>query len=182
MAPKMDNTAANLQDSDIPVVTLAMKRILLPTDGSSTAVEAMNVAMGMAKCFGAEVTAVFVDPSHTMEPMEAMQEEDYEGVHHSKAGLKVALRSGEKNGIVVNPVIKEGGVVANILEVARDIDADMIVIGDTGRTGVRRMVLGSIAEALLREAHIPVLVVEHGSTPYCLDARETAVSSKEIVA
>lgn len=167
----LDNTAANLSDNDIPVVTLDVKNILLPTDGSATAVEAMNVAMGLAKCFGAEVTAVYVDPSHTMDPMERMHEEEAEGVHHSKAGLDVAARSGEKNGIAVNTIVKEGSVVANILEVAREIDADMIVIGDTGRTGVRRMVLGSIAEALLREAHIPVLVVEHGSTPYCLNAR-----------
>lgn len=171
MKTRLDKTAEYLHESEIPVVTFDIKRILLPTDGSATSVEATSVAVGLAKKFGAEVVAVFVDPGRIMEPLEQMMEEEAEVVHHSRAGLTVARISGEKNGVIVTDVIKEGAAAAAILRTAAEYDVDLIVIGDTGRTGVRRMVLGSIAEAVLHESHVPVFVVKHGSTAFSLMQR-----------
>jgi len=171
MTAQLDRTAELLNDDEIRIVTLDFKRILLPTDGSAASLEAMDVAMGMAKRFGAGIIALFVDPSHVMAPMEEMMEEESEGVHRSKAGLAVAGRSGTKNGVNVTEVVKEGAVTAGILETLREYKCDAIVIGSTGRTGVKRLMLGSIAESTLREAHVPVFVVPRGSTPFCISAR-----------
>jgi sugar phosphate isomerase/epimerase len=70
MPSRPDNTAENLRDDEIGVVSYDPTRILIPTDGSATAIEATNVAIGLAKRFGAEVVAVFVDPGHAVEPIE----------------------------------------------------------------------------------------------------------------
>jgi nucleotide-binding universal stress UspA family protein len=54
--------------------------------------------------------------------------------------------------------IRPGAPVRGILQVAADIDADLIVVGTHKRTGVRKFMLGSVAERVLRDAHCPVLV------------------------
>lgn len=167
----LDRTAENLTDADFSEVSLNVSRILVPTDGSATSVEATQVAVGMAKCFGAEIIALFVDPGHTMEPIEAMQEEQSEGVHHSRAGLDVAIKFAEKNGVKCTPIVSEGGVADQILQAAKDHDVQMVVMGSEGRTGFQRFMLGSVAESLVHNAHVPVLVVRHCSTEFCMAPR-----------
>lgn len=171
MGSPIDNTAENLQEWEIPVVTLDVMRILVPVDGSATAVEATHVAVGLAKSLGAELVALFVDQQRAMDPIEALETEQFEGVHHSVAGLKVAETAGLKNGVVVKQLVREGAVGYEIVQAAKDERVDMIVMGSEGRTGIKRMLLGSIAEWVLREADVPVLVVPHCSTQYCLKPR-----------
>jgi nucleotide-binding universal stress UspA family protein len=171
MSSRLDNTAENLKDEEIVAVTYDVKRILLPTDGSATAVEATNVAMGLAKRFGAEVVACFVDPGRVVEPLEEEMIEISEGVHHSIAGLRVARMAADRNGIALKTVISEGAVAHAILATQREEECDMIVIGNTGRTGIQRVMLGSVAEAVVREAQVPVLVIKHCSTPFCAAVR-----------
>ena len=57
---------------------------------------------------------------------------------------------------------------------ARDEECDLIVIGNTGRSGLQRLMLGSVAEAIVREADVPVLVVKHCSTTFCTAVRTDA--------
>jgi nucleotide-binding universal stress UspA family protein len=59
-------------------------------------------------------------------------------------------------------VLAEGDVVHEILHVAREVHADVLVLGTHGRTGVGRLLMGSIAEAVLRRAPCPVLTVRAG--------------------
>jgi nucleotide-binding universal stress UspA family protein len=106
-----------------------------------------------------------------MEPLEAMQEEAAEGVHHTRAGLTVAIKTAEKNEIDVTPVVREGGIADQIVEAAREHDVQMIVIGSEGRTGLKKFMLGSVAEAVVKNAHVPVMVVRHCSTEFCMAPR-----------
>lgn len=174
MVSRLDNTAEHLKDEEIGVVTYDVKRILLATDGSATAIEAMNVAIGMAKRFGASVVAVMVQASHVVDPLEEQMIEQSEGVHHSEAGLRVAERSAEKNGVPLKAVIAEGATAHAILETAKDEGCDLIVIGNTGRRGVQRMMLGSVAESVVHEADVPVLVIKRCSTEFCTAVRTDA--------
>lgn len=167
----LDRTAELLTDEDFTAKELRVERILLPTDGSATAVEATSVAVCMARCFNAEIIALFVDPARTMDPLEALQEEHTEGIHHSRAGLDAAVRIGQVNGIKVTPVIAEGAVGHEIIGAARDHDVQMIIMGSEGRSGLKRFMLGSVAESVLREAHVPVTVVRHCSTEFCMKPR-----------
>lgn len=171
MTSRLDNTAANLADDQIGAVLYSPRRILVPTDGSATAVEATYVAVGIAKTFGSEVVALFVDPSHVVDPIEEEMVEQTEGVHHSSAGLHVAVVSGARNDVTVRTMTAEGATAHAILQVADDEECDLIVIGNTGRRGIQRMVLGSVAEAVVRNADVPVLVVKHCSTAFCTEMR-----------
>jgi nucleotide-binding universal stress UspA family protein len=171
MTSRLDNTAENIKDEEIGVVTYDVKRILVPTDGSATAIEATDVAVAMAKRFGADVVAVFVDPAHLVEPLEEVMIEVSEGVHHSVAGLRVAKRIAEVNGVELKTIVAEGAVAHAILETQREHECDMIVIGHTGRSSIQRMMLGSVAEAVVREAEVPVVVVKHCSTKFCTPVR-----------
>ncbi|HEY5549262.1 MAG TPA: universal stress protein [Coriobacteriia bacterium] len=171
MTSRLDNTAANIADDQIGMVSYSPRRILVPTDGSATAVEATYVAVGLARTFGSEVIALFVDPSHVVDPIEEEMVEQSEGVHHSTAGLHLAAVAGERNGVTVRTLSGEGATAHAILQVAEDEDCDLIVIGNTGRRGMQRMMLGSVAEAVVRDADIPVLVVKHCSTAFCTKMR-----------
>ena len=174
MTSRLDNTAKNLKDDEIAVVTYDVKRILLPADGSATAIEAANVAMGIAKRFGAEVVACFVDSCRVDEPIEEDMIEQTEGVHHSIAGLRVAAEAATKNGVSLKTVVAEGAVAHAILATCEEEGCDMIVIGNTGRTGMQRMMLGSVDEAVVREAQVPVLVIKRCSTRFSMAARTDA--------
>lgn len=168
----VDKPAESLKDSEIGVVTCDVRRILLPTDGSSTALEAMDVAIGMAKRFGAEIVSVFVDPDPASKTDGQQALSDLaSSVPSSRAGVEVAKRAGVKNGVDVSGVFKQGPIVTGIVEAAHDCHCDLIVIGDTGRTGYKRTVLGSVAEAVLHTARVPVLVVKHSSAGHCIMKR-----------
>lgn len=177
MREVLDKTAEDLRDSEIGVVTYDVQRILLPTDGSATALEAMDVAIGIAKRFGAEIVAMFVDaaavkrrPSAGSREAEIGQDGE-PGASSDGSGLAVAAKAGMKNGVTVTQVVERGSVPARIIETARDRNCDLIVIGDTGRSGHRRSALGTVAEAVLQKAQVPVMVVKHCSTDFCISKR-----------
>jgi nucleotide-binding universal stress UspA family protein len=169
---KLDRTAELMTDADIDEVSLHMTRILVPTDGSATAVEATKVAISLAKALGdVEIVALFVGPGRVEDPLEYTEQEMMEGVHHSEAGLDVAVKLGEKNGVRVSTVKREGAVTHEILYVAERYNVQMIVIGSSGRTGFKRLALGSVAHAVMNEAEVPVTVVKHCSTEFCMKPR-----------
>jgi nucleotide-binding universal stress UspA family protein len=65
----------------------------------------------------------------------------------------------------VTTQLRLGGASEEIVRAAAELDADLIVVGTHGRTGVRRMLLGSVAEAIVRKAGCPVLVVRGKDYP-----------------
>jgi len=171
MSQDLDRTAELINDDDLGAVTMSVKRILVPTDGSATAVEATQTAIALAKCLGSEVIALFVAPGHIEDPMQYLEQEQLEGVKHSDAGLRVAQTLGERNGVNVIALTAEGAVGHQILEAVRDHDAGLIVMGSEGRTGFKRAILGSVAESVVRDAAVPVMVVRHCSTQFCIQPR-----------
>lgn len=171
MANTLDRTAELMTAEDITEVNLNVKRILLPTDGSATAVEATKVAISFAKLAGAEVIALFIGPGHIEDPMQYIEQEQLEGVKHSDAGIAVAEQLGAANGVRVTGIKRDGAVGHEIIGAAKEYDASMIVIGSEGRTGLKRLALGSVAESVMKEAEVPVLVVRHCSTEFCMTPR-----------
>lgn len=171
MAHPLDRTAELMSDEDITEVSMSVSKILCPTDGSATAVEATKVAISMAKCFGAEVIALYVEFGNIETPMEYIDTEALEGVKHSAAGLTVAANLGAKNGVKVSCVTAAGAVGHQIIQAANEHGVGMIVIGSEGRTGFKRLALGSVAESVMKESIVPVLIVRHCSTEFCLKPR-----------
>jgi nucleotide-binding universal stress UspA family protein len=73
-------------------------------------------------------------------------------------------------GARVDALVCRGPAANEILRVTREIAADLIIMGTHGRTGIRRLVVGSVAEAVVRGAGVPVLVQKPGaasSAPEC---------------
>jgi len=144
--------------------------IVVPTDFSRPATRALEVAMLMAKQFGASVDLVHVDQTATaMSPGAAadiaaptlpgpLLEEQRQVVRARLQGI--AQRYSEQavpTGADVVP--SQGNEARAIIAAAIDHGADLIIMGTHGRSGLRRLVLGSVAEAVLRHSPIPVLTV-----------------------
>lgn len=133
---------------------LDLKRILVPTDLSDSATDALTYATRFAASTDADLHLVHVttpdtDPDEpTLEAWpptaEAREELDAKGC---------AVETHETRG---------RAAAETILEYARDLDVDLIVMGSHGRRGVRRMVIGSVAEEVLRHARCPVVLVRNG--------------------
>ena len=154
--------AEDISLGDIDEVCLEMDRILLPTDGSEPSVAATEYAVMLAKTFGAVVKAIYVDTGlEALEyPEEVMTEDVYGGIHPSIKGLALAKTLCDRNGVECEVEIVQGGVAKRIVAVAEEWKADVVVLGDTGRTGLKRIALGSVAETVVKGSPIPVLVVK----------------------
>jgi nucleotide-binding universal stress UspA family protein len=154
--------AENVKLGDIQEVCHDIDRILLPTDGSEPSTAATEYAVILAKTFGAKVKAIFVDTGQdALEyPEEVMSEDVYEGIHPSIKGLVLAKTMCERNGVECDAEIVQGGIAKRIVATAEDWQADLIVMGDTGYTGLKRIALGSVAEAVVKGSDIAVMVVK----------------------
>jgi nucleotide-binding universal stress UspA family protein len=154
--------AEDIKFNDIDEVCHQIDRILLPTDGSAPSVAATEFAVILAKTFGATIKAVYVDTGiEALEYPEEIADEDvFEGVHASIKGLAIAKTMCDRNGVKCEVEVLKGGVAKRIVAQADEWEADLIVCGDTGRTGLKRIALGSVAETVVKGSGIPVLVVK----------------------
>ncbi len=139
--------------------------ILVPHDFSETAGHALDLAISLAAALGARLTIVHayeVVSYAYAEGLNLAAETVSEIDRLSRIGLeKLAARARER-GVDVSVALRQGHPWRQIVEVAKESKADMIVMGTRGRTGVARMLMGSVAERVVRTAPCPVLTV-HGS-------------------
>lgn len=143
------------------------QRILVPTDGSSTSDKGLAEAIALARLSGGRIRLV-----HVIDPMSVAIGADGFASYAAEvlpllraAGNKVlagARQLVEEAGVTVDAKLREvlsGRVSDQVLEEAAEWRADLIVIGTHGRRGVRRLMLGSDAEQVLRSSAVPVLLV-----------------------
>jgi nucleotide-binding universal stress UspA family protein len=124
-----------------------MRRILIATDGSQPAAEAVAVGVDLATQQGAPVTFVHVVSAPAALPFD---EDD--------AALAAAVELAAKSGVEAETVVIAGDAADEIVAYADTIDAGLIVVGSCGRGAGKGLLLGSVANAILREARRPVLV------------------------
>ena len=142
------------------------QRILVPVDGSATSERALQEAIKLA-AGKAQLRLV-----HVIEEIYPLDIEGYayidqialqEAVRHTgERVLGQAAEKAQRSGVAAETVLLEagGGRVADVIEgEARNWPADLIVIGTHGRTGLSRLLLGSVAEGVARGASVPVLLV-----------------------
>jgi len=144
------------------------QHILVPVDGSSTSDRALHEAIKLAQQQNARLMLV-----HVLEDIWYFDNENYinyaELVDSMRTGgekmLKEAQEKVQQAGLTVETRLLEakGERIANvIINEAKAYLADLIIIGTHGRSGFSRMLLGSIAEGVVRTAHIPVLLIRGG--------------------
>lgn len=137
------------------------RRILIAVDDSPLAAHAASVGFGLARAVqGTVALMTVVDPSQDCPPESGIPEADLLALAQQDARrllAEIGARSEiQPPPLAFTPVGKPG---ARIVETANDWPADLIVLGSHGRGGVSRLVLGSVAEAVMRHARCPVLVV-----------------------
>ncbi|CAB3288320.1 UspA domain protein [Methanocaldococcus lauensis] len=139
------------------------KKIVVPTDGSDVSIEAAKHAIVIAKKFDAEIYAIYVvDVSPFVGiPAEGTWELISEVLREEgEEALKKIKKMAEDNDVEVHTEMIEGVPAKEIVEYAEKKEADLIVMGTTGKTGLERILLGSVAERVIKNAHCPVLVVK----------------------
>jgi nucleotide-binding universal stress UspA family protein len=132
--------------------------ILHPTDFSEQAGHALTLACALARDYNARVVVLHVaapPPVPYGEGMMLPVPDDY--YDRLREDLN---RMPMPEGVRVERRFVEGDVVSEILRTARDTHADLIVAGTHGRTGLGRLLMGSVAEQLVRQAPCPVMTVK----------------------
>jgi nucleotide-binding universal stress UspA family protein len=144
-----------------------MKQVLIATDGSPSAQEAVEVGLELAKEQGADVTFV-----HVTEPDEfhggrvgTVAMSHSEEVDESEAALKAAAEAAEAAGVSYTLERISGETVPTIVALADTKATDVIVLGSRGRSALATALLGSVSHGVLRHASRPVLVVKSAKTP-----------------
>jgi len=136
------------------------KRILIPTDGSEYTKAAIAKGLELAKLMNAEVTALYVvdQTSFINFPMDSTMVSVYSLLEkEGKEAVEYVKNEGDKIGVKVETVVEEGSPVRKIVDASKN--HDLIVMGTLGRTGISKLLLGSVAERVVRFAACPVFVV-----------------------
>lgn len=140
-------------------MSLSIKRILAAVDFSETSDKAFDYAMSLARVFEAEVVALHVVHDPIVYAPTTGQEWRDEFERTIKEKLDALLNRHSCEGVEVTAVIKQGGAWLEIIEYAKAENCDMIVLGTHGHGPVQHMLMGSVAEKVVRKAKHPVLVV-----------------------
>jgi universal stress protein A len=156
-----------------------IRRILVPLDFSPSSDEALGYARAFAIDFGASIHLLHVVEDRLATspwPNEVYQGSLYglrEGlIKEAEKRLSDCASSVRTNGLRVTVDVVIGAPSHTIVEIANDMDADLIVMGTHGRTGISHLFIGSVAERVVRHAACPVLVV--GNRKAADRAEETA--------
>ena len=141
------------------------KRILLATDGSAASEHAAQLAVELARVHKARLTVLYVvDPYPYLGVGEAnpLGFQAYMSAalqHGAEAHARVMMLCAQEPAVELQTRLAEDVAAATgIVQSARQVEADLIVVGSHGRTGVVRLMLGSVASKVVAESPIPVLV------------------------
>lgn len=135
------------------------KKILIAVDGEAVSTHAAQIGLQLACCVGGEVALVYVvEPALTHAPGIAAEDLIAEARKDGKRIL-TAVQDSVSPLFTAREFIRVGKPAHEILAVAKEWPADVIVAGSHGRHGIPRVLLGSVAEAVMRQADCPVLVI-----------------------
>ena len=139
--------------------------ILVPVDGSAASNHAVEKACSMAQAFKSNVTVVSVidlfafagmgmDAGYgQVEYLKAMTDQAEAAVHDAKIIFDAA-------DVSLSTSVIEGQVIyQNIIDAAKSVNADLIVMGSHGRKGLEKLMMGSVAAQVLAHTHLPVMIV-----------------------
>jgi nucleotide-binding universal stress UspA family protein len=144
-----------------------LKRILVPTDFSKYSEVALNYAAAFCEKFGAELIllhvvqdlGVFLPDMVTGTPPLAPPVDQLTAA--ARAALERTVREQKLDRFKVRLEVREGPPFYEIILLAKEANVDLIIAGTHGRGGLRHVLMGSVAEKVVRKAPCPVLTVRH---------------------
>jgi nucleotide-binding universal stress UspA family protein len=138
---------------------LAIRTILHPTDFSARAKSAFDLGCAVARDYDARLVVLHVKPPPLMGGEVHALITTPEGIDRELQAQLDALQPPEPS-IRVERILKQGDAATQILQTAKEISCEVIVMGTHGRTGLGRLLMGSVAEVVCRKAPCPVLTVK----------------------
>jgi nucleotide-binding universal stress UspA family protein len=135
------------------MVIKLFETIMVPTDGSEFANKAEDVAVEMAKKFNSKIVAVHVIDEKLIYPFETLEEEGH-------TILDRVQEKGRENGVRVDEVLLVGNPSHDMKKISEKLEADIIIIATHGKTGLVKLIMGSVAENVLKSVKIPVLLLK----------------------
>jgi nucleotide-binding universal stress UspA family protein len=141
-----------------------MKNILIATDGSQAAGDALDVAIDIAKQTGSALQVLSVRP-----PLPAgrggagpaiLEVEEREGAQHISEAAAARAREA---GVDAKANVAHGDVVDSIVDAAKMFGTDLLVVGSRGHGALSGAVLGSVSHALVGRSPVPVTIVRHAA-------------------
>lgn len=147
---------------------LAIKNILVPVDFSDGSKRALEYALALGEKLGAQVTVLHVvdypPPYSQVEALTMVAPSEGEVTFdtflrkRAQEDMKAFIAGFEKSGEI--PVQYESGAASDgIARAATELASDLVVMGTHGRTGLKRLMIGSVAERTLRYSPCPVLII-----------------------
>ncbi|MDB6053549.1 MAG: uspa protein [Verrucomicrobiales bacterium] len=164
MAIEKDPESSNDRPKKASRPRLRPKNILVPLDMSPESIKALKYAVPFAEQFGAKLRTLFVVE---LSPLVSITGMDYVGLTISEQEIVkrvmtrlaaiVDLHHTEK--LAIEAEVRTGKPVDEIVRYAAETDTDLIVLSTHGHSGMKRMMLGSVTEKVVRHAPCPVLVL-----------------------
>lgn len=140
-----------------------VKRILIPTDGSDCSLRAAAFGISLAKILGAEIFAIYAVDTIVLEELKRGSEEkdvEKELKEKGECYLNYVVELAEKEGLKAEAILAKGEPYDQIVHNAETKRVDLIVLGNYGRRGTKRILIGSVTERVIEYAPCPVLVVK----------------------
>jgi nucleotide-binding universal stress UspA family protein len=146
---------------------MKLRRILVPTDLSEASLQALDYAIEVGAAFEAQLILLFaIDPSlfiiagqaYAPVPPSLIDEQRRE----ARRMLTAAAERAVARGLRARVLVEQGSPYGVIVDTAKRVRADAIVMSTHGRTGVKRALIGSVAETVIHHAPCPVLTVRPG--------------------
>ena len=140
-------------------MSIEIRKILVAVDFSDTAAKAFDYGLSLARVFEAEVVALHVleDPILYAPTTDQSYRDAFERTIQGK--MEDLLNRHGMEGVQVRTVMRQGAPFMEIIDCAREEQCDVIVMGTLGLGPIKHMLLGSVAEKVVRKAPCPVLVV-----------------------
>ena len=145
---------------------MSYQNILVPIDGSETALSVVKHAVSFAKAFNSKITVVQVMTLDTYVATEYLSDGQsnmlierarkfiQDNIDHAKEQFAT-------EGVSVETRLLEGENIARtIAQATTDLKTDLVILSSHGRTGFQKLIMGSVAQSLLTELQIPVLVIK----------------------
>ncbi len=141
------------------------KKILCPVDFSDTSMNAANNAIKFASEIKAEITFIHIIDVQTLQNIGDLSGGGINDldllIEEEKPILRKLKEDCEKKGVKVKTILTHGEPKNSIFETIKEEGNDLIIMGTHGKTGLTRLVLGSMAESVLRKSDVPVLLYHH---------------------
>jgi nucleotide-binding universal stress UspA family protein len=137
--------------------------VVVATDGSDSVNRAIDVALDLADRFDADIHALSViDASEVDASPEQLRNELQTALETTADAALASVEN--RTDAPVTTAVREGRPASEVCEYAREVDADVVATGTRGRHGENRLLLGSIAERVVRRSPVPVLTVRQLET------------------